>query len=121
MHPINIPHTIPPIIFSFVVVFLFLTVIFILFLPFIFYYGMISIERVYTLSIVTSKVKMMKYNFIVSFFIFIFFFFIPYLLSIFIIVYIVYFVKSFIDFFLIFSNKNKGAMLPPYSLIEYIC
>ena len=71
MHPISIPHTMPPITFSFAVVFLFLTVIFIRFLPFIFYYDMISIERAYALSIVTSKVKMMKYNFIVSFFIFI--------------------------------------------------
>jgi hypothetical protein len=60
------------------VVFLFLTVIFILFLPLIFYYGMIFIERAYALSIVTSKVKMMKYNFIVNFFIFIFFFLIPF-------------------------------------------
>ena len=68
----------PPIIFSFSVVFLFLTVIFILFLPFIFYYGMISIERAYALSMVISKVKMRKFNFIVSFFIFIFFFFIPF-------------------------------------------
>ena len=72
MHPISIPHTMPPITFSLAVVFLFLTVIFILFLPFIFYYGMIFIEGAYALSIVASKVKMIKYNFIVSFFIFIF-------------------------------------------------